>query len=155
MQFNDGSTRKLTSLVFNSSTSNDSGGIGSTTNNAQTNYLANIKTIGGVRQISFSRVLAFADKNKPTEDLVSIPPIKKSIEINTNKGKLVVTTTSDESGLQNVILEKSNNGYIADATATTTDDTATVTADTTNAEESVDDEKKPKVGRILLYLIYN
>lgn len=50
---------------------------------------------------------AAPEDNHPVEDLVNAPTElkKKSLEINTNKGKLVVTTSSDGSELKNVVLE--------------------------------------------------
>lgn len=47
------------------------------------------------------------EEDLPVEDLVNAPKLnKKSLEIKTNKGKLVVTTTTDGTKLHNVILEK-------------------------------------------------
>lgn len=47
------------------------------------------------------------EEDLPVEDLVNAPKLnKKSLEIKTNKGKLVVTTTTDGTQLHNVVLEK-------------------------------------------------
>lgn len=45
--------------------------------------------------------------DRPVEDLVNEPTElkEKSLEINTNKGKLVVTTSTDGKELKNVVLE--------------------------------------------------
>lgn len=47
------------------------------------------------------------EDDHPVEDLVNAPTDlkEKSLEINTNKGKLVVTTSSDGTELKNVVLE--------------------------------------------------
>lgn len=54
-----------------------------------------------------TKVNASPQDNRPVEDLVNEPTElkEKSLEINTNKGKLVVTTSSDGKELKNVVLE--------------------------------------------------
>lgn len=48
--------------------------------------------------------------DQPVEDLVNAPPsvsvATQTLELNTNKGKLVVTATTDGTQLQSVVLEK-------------------------------------------------
>lgn len=46
--------------------------------------------------------------DQPVEDLVNAPSVSaiQTLEVNTNKGKLVVTATTDGTELQSVVLEK-------------------------------------------------
>lgn len=81
-----------------------------------------IKNLSGSRCISANKSLVFGDNKKipsstndkiiaspqddhPVEDLVNAPTVPKTLEINTNKGKLVVTTSSTGTELKNVVLE--------------------------------------------------
>lgn len=66
---------------------------------------------------------ASPEDDHPVEDLVNAPTElkEKSLEINTNKGKLVVTTSSDGTELKNVVLEVKPDKKDPDSTAKSDD----------------------------------
>ncbi|KAJ6645689.1 Zinc transporter 9 [Pseudolycoriella hygida] len=59
------------------------------------------------KDLDNAKVTSLPQDDHPVEDLVNAPSVlkEKSLEINTNKGKLVVTTSSDGTELKNVVLE--------------------------------------------------